>query len=110
MRNPPTPEQLALNRWAETGETPNAHVTVGKLNSLEVKRCVRDAPADALRSPGGVWTDQRSPYVQMACVMELARRGPPSGWRARWNQPRVVGWICYDAKEGWRPLLAGPED
>jgi hypothetical protein len=107
MKNPQRPEQVALRRWAETGETPTAHVTVGKLNSLEVKKNVRDAPAAALRSPGGVWTDQRSEYVQMACAIELARRGPPSGWSERWQCPRVVGWVCYDAKEGWRPLLAG---
>lgn len=109
MRREPTAEQAALQRWAETGETPNAHVTVGRLNSLEVKRCVRDAPDAALRSPGGVWTDQRSEYVSMACQFELARRGPPSGWSGPWNSPRVVGWLCFDAKEGWRPILSGQE-
>lgn len=110
MKHSSTPEQIALQRWADTGETPTAHVTVGKLNSLEVKRCVRDAPDAVLRQKEGVWTNQRSAYVATACAIELARRGPPSGWAAQWMSPRVVGWICYDAKEGWRPLLAGQED
>jgi hypothetical protein len=105
MKHKITPEENALRRWAEQGVTLTAHVTVGRLNSLEVKRTVHEAPEAALRAPGGVWTDQRDGYTQLACRIELARRGPPQGWR----DARVVGWVCYDVKEGWRPLLAGQE-
>lgn len=93
-----------LQHWADTGETPTAHVTVGKVEGVEIKRCVRDAPRAALQNHGG---REATEYTILACQIELARRGPPSGWSAPWYGVR--GWLCFDAKEGWRPILAGQE-
>lgn len=94
-----------LRRWAETGETPNSHVTVGKVDGVEVKRSVRDAPRAALQA-GRV----ESNYQYLAVTIELARRGPPSGFSDWGYSVGAAGWICCDVKEGWRPLLSGQED
>lgn len=93
----------ALRTWAATGDTPTAHVAVGKMDGHVIMRTTHEAPTTALRLDKG-GTD----YTGMAVQMELARRGPPGGWRwrERHSDPRVVGWVCYDAAEGWRPLLA----
>lgn len=90
-----------LTRWAATGETPTAHVVVGKVDGLPVFKTVRDAPRAVLCRCNQY--EIPTEYKILACQIELARRGPPQGW----SFDNVVGWICYDAKEGWRPLLGG---
>lgn len=80
-----------------------AHVAVGKMDGHVIMRTTHEAPTTALRLAKGC-----TAYTGMVVQMELARRGPPGGWRWReqHSDPRVVGWVCYDAAEGWRPLLA----
>ncbi len=94
-----------LTRWAETGETPQSHAPVGKLNGVEIKKSVREVSRDVLQL-GRV----DSNYQYLAVQIELARRGPPSGFDDWGYSVGAVGWVCYDAKEGWRPLLSGRKD
>ena len=94
----------ALKTWAETGEVPTSHVPVGKIDGVERKMSTRDAPRSALQR-GRV----ESNYQYLAVTMELARRGPPSGFDGFGYSVGVVGWLCFDAKEGWRPILSCTE-
>jgi hypothetical protein len=84
----------ALRTWADTGVTPTSHVIGGFDGCIEIKHAT---PQELDRAR------PTSDYKIMARNIEIARRGPPRGFRP-WG---VCGWVCFDVKEGWRPILSG---
>jgi hypothetical protein len=91
-------ETAALRTWAATGETPFCHLLIGRLEGQQLALPIKRVSTAALRA-----YKPRSEYEGMCVHMEIARRGPPMGWRARWKGQRVVGWVAYE--KGWQPLL-----